>query len=813
LKAAIAAVIVVVAFGVLTASRALAGGSIDVFTVDGNYGSFVLSLGSVVLDDSNASVGVSAYNNGVEASAVSTPYPAEYWSAWIYPPTGAALTTGTFPTLRFPDATHAGLDVDGDSRGCNQASGTVTITELARDPDTQAITAFAASYQEACELTMPVISGEIRWHSTVDYVAGKVSPTQFDFGNMAFDTTSAAQTVTVSSLGSVPLQLGAATIGGTAAGTYQVSNDGCTGQTLTGTQTCTVSVIAHPTDGGPQPAELLIPDNSTAGFRRVHLTVTATYPNRSVSLNPGSLSYGLAVVGSSAPPQSLIVTSNGSDPVTIATVSLGGTMPSVFQISTDTCSGATLPTGQSCSIAVTAQPTTVGLQTATLVIPDNTAGKVHNIGLSITGVNSVVGEYYPLAPSRILDTRSGNGAPAAPLGPGGVLALKVTGRGGVAPSGVSAVVLNVTVVSPTASSYLTAYPSGTTRPVVSNLNFPRGWVGANNVTVPVGPDGVVDLYNLTGSTHVVADVLGFYAADNTVLNPYGIGGQYQPVVPERLLDTRGAPFATPLPGGYYVVVPVDYGVDINPHIRAFAVNVTATGPTKSGYLTTWNGVDALPTASTLNFTPHATVPNMAIVPAASCEIDPSCAGLPSIAVYNGSTGSTNVIVDIFGFYDDGALGDGLNFHPITPIRITDTRIGLGAPNAIGPSVTATITTPSTVADPNTVALAANLTAVAPTASTYLSVWPANAGIPQPLVSTLNAAAGQVVPNAALITIGPSAAFNIFNKSGNTNVLVDVSGVFEFIPGSTPAALAAATGHATSPLVSHLLFTRPVPLQR
>src|SRR5262249_59435927 len=67
--------------------------------------------------------------------------------------------------------------------------------------------------------------------------------------------------------------------------------------------------------------------------------------------------------------------------------------------------------------------------------------------------------YFPLVPARVLDTRSGNGAPVAPLGAGASLDLQVTGRGGV-PAGATAVVLNVTVTNPTAQSFLTAWPTG-----------------------------------------------------------------------------------------------------------------------------------------------------------------------------------------------------------------------------------------------------------------------------------------------------------------------------------------------------------------
>jgi len=85
--------------------------------------------------------------------------------------------------------------------------------------------------------------------------------------------------------------------------------------------------------------------------------------------------------------------------------------------------------------------------------------------VSVVGLNSgTAGQYQPLAPSRILDTRTTGG----PLGANQTRDLQVTGKGGVPASGVAAVVVNLTVTSPTASSYLTAFPTGSGRPSVSN---------------------------------------------------------------------------------------------------------------------------------------------------------------------------------------------------------------------------------------------------------------------------------------------------------------------------------------------------------
>src|ERR1035437_349915 len=123
------------------------------------------------------------------------------------------------------------------------------------------------------------------------------------------------------------------------------------------------------------------------------------------------------------------------------------------------------------------------------------------------------GGYTSLTPSRLLDTRTGVGAPAGAVAAGGTVHLQVTGRGGVPASGVSAVVLNVTVTAPTSGGSITVYGDGTPRPGVSNLNFVAGQTVPNLVIAPVGANGKVALYNGSGGTvQLIADVSGYYLA-------------------------------------------------------------------------------------------------------------------------------------------------------------------------------------------------------------------------------------------------------------------------------------------------------------
>ena len=123
----------------------------------------------------------------------------------------------------------------------------------------------------------------------------------------------------------------------------------------------------------------------------------------------------------------------------------------------------------------------------------------------------MAGAFGSLAPSRLLDTRTGVGAAQAAVGAHGIVHLQVTGRGGVPASGVSAVVLNVTVTAPSGAGFVTVYADGTALPGASNLNFVPGQTVPNLVIAPVGADGKVDLYNgSNGTVQLIADVDGYF---------------------------------------------------------------------------------------------------------------------------------------------------------------------------------------------------------------------------------------------------------------------------------------------------------------
>jgi hypothetical protein len=144
----------------------------------------------------------------------------------------------------------------------------------------------------------------------------------------------------------------------------------------------------------------------------------------------------------------------------------------------------------------------------------NNTGSTHVVidvlGAFVPGASS---RYVAVSPARALDTREGVGAPRARLSArlsGGALDVGLTGRCGVPSSGVSAVLLNVTAVTPSAGTYVTVFPSGRGRPLASNLNVDPGQVVPNMVLARLGSNGAASMYNNTGDVDLVGDVMGYF---------------------------------------------------------------------------------------------------------------------------------------------------------------------------------------------------------------------------------------------------------------------------------------------------------------
>jgi hypothetical protein len=154
--------------------------------------------------------------------------------------------------------------------------------------------------------------------------------------------------------------------------------------------------------------------------------------------------------------------------------------------------------------------TAIGVTIATGGLAVVFAAKTDTIG---TGERPV---FIPITPCRVMDTRPAPntvGPRNTPIGANATYSIVVLGANGncVIPADAVGLGMNVTIVNPTAVSFLTVFPFGAPKPLASNLNWTGGHAPiANAVTVRIGTAGKVSFFNNKGKVNVVADIVGYY---------------------------------------------------------------------------------------------------------------------------------------------------------------------------------------------------------------------------------------------------------------------------------------------------------------
>jgi DNA-binding beta-propeller fold protein YncE len=319
----------------------------------------------------------------------------------------------------------------------------------------------------------------------------------------------------------------------------------------------------------------------------------------------------------------------------------------------------------------------------------------------------------------------------------------------------------------TNKTYLTNNIWEGTVTMIDGANYATASVSLGNGTRP----GAIVVNSLTNFVYV-AD-----AAGNGVSIVAGASSpavQFIPVTPCRVADTRqpNGPFGGPYLGrgrSRSFAVPQS-SCNIPTTAVAYSLNVTVAPVQGQAleYLTIWPTGLPQPVVSTLNSLDGRVKANAAIVPAGAGG---------AVSVY--ATDSTNVVLDINGYFQAPA-SDTLQFYPLAPCRVVDTRNApgeLGGPRLQGgqprdfPVLSSNCQIPSSAR-----AYSMNFTVVPVGGQPlgYLTVWPA--GQPQPTVSTLNNPTATIVANAAIVPSGTSGALAVYPDQ-NTQLIVDINGYF------------------------------------
>jgi hypothetical protein len=305
------------------------------------------------------------------------------------------------------------------------------------------------------------------------------------------------------------------------------------------------------------------------------------------------------------------------------------------------------PAGQPKPLASTLNSLDGRIKANAAIIPAGANGKISVYATSTTNVIVDVNGYftpispstlafYPLPPCRIADTRKSNFPQG--LGPPfltGGIEREFPIRNATScniPTGVAAYSLNFSVVPHGSLFYMTVWPSGEPRPIVSTLNDIPGTVIANAAIVVAGISGDVSVYP-TNDTDLIIDINGYFA-------PQGTGGlSLYGVQPCRVIDTRHGGSGPPFSGTLNPPVDVaNSGCGTFSSAKAYVFNASVVPQGSLGYLTLWPNLTNRPVVSTLNALDGSISSNMAIVPSTNGKVDAYASGI------------TQLILDISSYF-------------------------------------------------------------------------------------------------------------------------------------------------------------------
>ncbi|MGW6132399.1 hypothetical protein ACWFNE_20430 [Cellulomonas sp. NPDC055163] len=642
----------------------------------------------------------------------------------------------------WPDP-EASLTVSSHRTSCPRWQvGSFDVLALTRDA-AGVLASLALDYELTCTGDPAPVRGSVRWNSDVPFQ--HTSSTSFEPAPVVAGET-ARGTVTLTNNGSGPQTYGPVTWEGSSDRPVVVERDGCAGVTLTPGGTCAIDVSAHPAADHPVQGVLRTSDGTARGAAYAQVDVRVeklTAPELDATPRRGGVE--LSLVTSPRPLAYRVLRSDDGGPE--AERATGVTLP---WTDTDVDEGAVYSYRVVAVAGEGQSPPSNEVTTGPLPVPQGAEGT-----------------FVPVQPARVLDTRIGTGARRGPVGPDGSIRFDPAASGAIPATGVQAVVLNVTGTEPTAATHVRVWPAGDPLPDTSSVNLVPGQSRPNSVVVPLGDDGQVALHNNSGSTHLIVDVQGYYSDVDGV---HGSG--YHPRVPMRYLDTRlDVGTETKLAPGQEMSVWVPVTVSPWTDMSAVDVNITVTEPTAAGHIVAWPGDGSAPGVSNVNFTAGQTIANHSVVPVKlhRTSSDWWAGYVPRFVVRNNSTGWTEVIVDVQGWYDDGTQPDALRYAPVETARVTDTRR-----SGERVKVDEVLEVPGDVLPPAR-AHVINLTATQSTGPGHLTAWDGQNS--RPWTSSVNYLAGEDAPNSTTVLAGPDGQMAVSARSASAHVIVDYVGFF------------------------------------
>ncbi|MEO8694001.1 MAG: arylsulfotransferase family protein [Acidimicrobiales bacterium] len=354
----------------------------------------------------------------------------------------------------------------------------------------------------------------------------------------------------------------------------------------------------------------------------------------------------------------------------------------------------------------------------------------------------VGGGFTSITPTRLLDTRSEVGSTG--VGAGCVVHVALSS---VVPPSATGVAATVTLTDAEGEGFATAYPCGSPRPYISNVNTRADSPVPNMVLAPV--DSTRQLCVFTSvNAQIIVDLTGWFGSG---------GGQFHDVAPTRALDTRLPSDPPPAPVAADSVVTLVMTPWVPPSATAVAVNVTVTQTSAAGFATVFPCGGSPPVASNVNFVAGEDRASQAIVGL----------GNGSLCIY--LSADAHLIVDLWGWFGGG---DGALVVPTKASRLVDSRTGEGGwSTPLTAGETRSLDVPQIPGGVRTAMV--DVVAVEAEGSGYLTAFAC--GSTQPATSSVNYAAVRPAMNLVTVPLGADGTLCVY-ASARVDVIVDLLAV-------------------------------------
>ncbi|WP_410818082.1 hypothetical protein [Micromonospora sp. 050-3] len=369
------------------------------------------------------------------------------------------------------------------------------------------------------------------------------------------------------------------------------------------------------------------------------------------------------------------------------------------------------------------------------------------------------GDFVPIDSIALLDTRDGTGGTTGVRGAKSVTTFNAVGIAGIPSSGVSALMVDVTAIYPTANTFLTIYPD-LTDPKASAMNASVGEVMSNSAVVKPGTNGKLAVRNAGGNVHIRVDVVGYFT---TATGSAGSG--FVPVNHTRVVDTRTGQGITAgtMPTRGTRTANISGGGLVPSSATAVMLDVVVIGATGNGWMT----VGSSATAETgIDYAKGATSLGMVV------KLNPGAGG--SVVVENRGS-AVHVAITVQGYWTGSpTTGAGLRMVPATTLY--DSRFPSGAqPVPSGGTVDVAVAGTNGLPTRGIAAAVLNVHAVGSTVDGFFNVTPL--GGVENTASTTNFPAAHVARSSLVVTkLGTEGKVRIKNSSGGTvHIVVDLQG--------------------------------------